>query len=200
MKKTTLCLTMLLILAGGLGNVWAAGKEKITEKLKIVIPKVRFENRDLDFAADFLKRISRDLDADGVGINIIILVKKKKGEKEKLINLDADNITVAEFIKYVCDQLDLEYVVEKNAVLIGNDARLSKLETKFYILPSSMVGIVAGNGKADFTDFFKKLGIKFPPGAKMVHVKKVSRLVVTNTAEEHKKIRKIFSQIGAPQR
>ena len=46
----------------------------IYRKLQIVIPKVRFEDRDLDFVVDFIKRTTRDLDDEGEGLNVIVSV------------------------------------------------------------------------------------------------------------------------------
>jgi type II secretory pathway component GspD/PulD (secretin) len=47
---------------------------KIYKKLQIVIPKVRFDDRDLDFVVDFIKRTTRDLDDEGEGLNVIVSV------------------------------------------------------------------------------------------------------------------------------
>jgi hypothetical protein len=190
-----LCFVLSIALSSSL-----SAKESVKEKLQLVIPKVRFENKDLNFAVKFIKVQSKNLSADDVGLNVIILVKTKKGDKPKLINLDADNMSIAELIQFICTQQELEYVVEKNAILIGNDARLSKLETRFYPMPSSIVGVITDNNKSDFTAFFTSLGVRFPPGAKITYVKKASRLVVTNTANEHAKIAKVFEQFGVSKR
>ena len=194
MKRSPLYI-LCFVLAIGLSPTLSA-KESVKEKLQLVIPKVRFKNKDLNFAVKFLKIQSKNLSADDVGLNVILLVRRKKGDKPKLINLDADNMSIAELIQFICTQQELEYVVEKNAILIGNDARLSKLKTRFYHMPSSIVGVVTDNNKSNFTAFFTSLGVRFPPGARITYVKEASRLVVTNTANEHAKIAKIFEQFG----
>lgn len=51
----------------------------IYKKLQIVIPKVRFEDRDLDFVVDFIKRTTRDLDEEGEGLNVIVSVNDAGG-------------------------------------------------------------------------------------------------------------------------
>ena len=54
----------------------------IYKKLKIVIPKVRFENRDLDFVVSFIKRTTRDLDEDGEGLNVIVSVDEAAADAD----------------------------------------------------------------------------------------------------------------------
>ncbi len=174
---------------------------KIKEKLAITIPKVKFEKQTLEFAVEFIKRISRDLDLDGVGINIVLAVEDK-GKDKKLINLDADNMSIAELIKTICSMHGLNYKVEKHAVLIGSHTKLQIMETKFYVVSSTFVGLVSQlkpeDDKDAFQNFFELMGVRFPPGAKMVYVKSVLRLVITNTPEQHKKVNEIMRQIGAP--
>ena len=48
---------------------------KIEKQLEIVIPKVRFEDRDSDFIVDFLKRTTKDLSDDQTGLNILSMLK-----------------------------------------------------------------------------------------------------------------------------
>lgn len=143
----------------------------IYKKLQIVIPKVRFEDRDLDFVVDFIKRTTRDLDEEGEGLNVIVSVNDQApaaavdqapvddldaaldapidgapaapaGGGGKKINLDADDIPVGEVIKYICDQLNLKYKVEEFAVIIGDNEKFQQLETNFYTISAGLLEIV----------------------------------------------------------
>jgi hypothetical protein len=90
-------------------------RTKTINKLNtIVIPKIRFEDRDLDFVVDFLKRTSRDLDEDGEGLNIVAGNIKTK----KSINLDLDDVSVIDVIRYSCKQLGLNYKVDNYMVIL----------------------------------------------------------------------------------
>ena len=228
---------------------------KIYRKLKIVIPKVRFEDRDLEFVVDFIKRKTRELDDEGEGLNVIVSVDDAGapagdapdagpdaglGDGDlggfdepapdagpdagaapaagggKLINLDADNMPVGEVIKYICDQLGLKYKVEEFAVIIGDNAKFQELETNFYSISAGLLEIVenktadgvgdaglgglgdagGGDGGPDFQGYFQKLGITFPPGAKIKFVQTAMRLVVTNTPENHQKLEEVLRNIG----
>ena len=225
-----------------LGNIY--------KKLKIVIPKVNFKNRDLGFVVSWIKRKTKDFDEDGEGLNIIVSVDNNSPEEapaeddgldggdafdtpdedaldegpeevagsSKLINLDADDMPVGEVIKYICDQLGLKYKVEEFAVIIGDNAKFQDLNTKFYSISAGLLEIVesreaSGIGGDDdlggddlgggdvsegpnFEAYFQKLGITFPPGARIKFVQSAMRLVVTNIPENQEKLQEILRQIG----
>lgn len=143
---------------------------KIYKKLQIVIPKVRFDNRNLDFVVDFIKRSTRDLDEEGEGLNVIVSVDNKEQQAAapieddlgideevapsvstdgKKINLDADDIPVGEVIKYICEQVGLKYKVEEFAVIIGDNASFQDFETKFYSISAGLLDIVANKESTD---------------------------------------------------
>jgi general secretion pathway protein D len=241
---------------------------KIYQKLKIVIPKVRFENESLEFVVEWIKKKTKELDPDkGEGVNIIIAVDSKGPNqaegpgadpaapadpfaadpfaaadpgaaadpfgadpaampanpavaqgKAGTLSMDADNMPVGEVIKHICDNLGLKYKIEEYAVIIGDDARFQEFETRFYSISAGFLEIVsdkattgvaaglgigigpdpgAGNGP-DFRDYFQRLGVNFPPGAKVKFVPNAMRLVVTNSPENHDKLAEVIRNLGVP--
>ena len=64
----------------------------IYKKLQIVIPKVRFEDRDLDFVVDFIKRTTRDLDEEGEGLNVIVSVNDNRANDPAVDAPPADDL------------------------------------------------------------------------------------------------------------
>ena len=75
----------------------------ITEKLKLVIPKVRFNNKKLNFVVDSLKRTTRDLDPKKEGLNVIVGLGIKANPLAK-VNIDVDQIPAGEVIRNICKQ------------------------------------------------------------------------------------------------
>ena len=190
LQLTCTALTFVLLSSG-----FAQKKSsKIMGKLKLVIPKIRLQDSSIEDAVAYIKKFSRNLDPDQAGINIILFVDKKKSKDIK-INIDADNMPVAEAIKYICDQAKLPYVVENHAVVIGHSPRMVRMETKFYLAQAKLIEAVDNQYKGDFQKFLELLGVKFSPGAKVVLVRAKSRLVITNTAAEHVKIAKMIKQL-----
>lgn len=220
----------------------------IYKKLQIVIPKVRFVDKDLAFVVDFIKRNTREMSVDGEGLNIFVAVKPEEiesaevdpenedaeeafddeegfgdededveGEEDvasagRLINLDADNMPVGELIKYICQQLSLRYKVEEHAIIIGDSADFQTLETNFYTISAGLLEIIetkstdggldgldAGEEASEgskFQSYFSDMGISFPPGAKIKFVAGAMRLVVTNTPDNHERLKEVLRQIG----
>ena len=63
MKRLSLCLITLLMFFGFNANLLAS-KKAIIEKLKIVIPKVKFDDQSVADAFAFIVKMSRELDVD----------------------------------------------------------------------------------------------------------------------------------------
>ena len=99
---------------------------KIYKKLQIVIPRVRFEDRDLDFVVNFVKRITRDLDEEGEGLNIIISVdgdgsqetpKADAGFGDDPLTDDLDVLDDSEEV--VADSGNMKITLEANDMPVG---------------------------------------------------------------------------------
>ncbi|MCM8539586.1 MAG: hypothetical protein NE328_04875 [Lentisphaeraceae bacterium] len=191
MKRLNLSLAFLLIFAGFLSN--AIAESAIESKLKIIIPKVKFENHSVADAISFITKMSRDQDVDKKGINIVLL-KDAAASKVK-INLDADSIPVAEIIKYICLQAKLSYKVEAFAVVIGNKGGVGQLDTKFYLANAKLIGIIDESYKGDMKAFLEQVGVKFPPGSKCTLVRSMNRIVITNSKEQHEKLKTLLKQL-----
>lgn len=183
-----LFLTLVLCLSAS-----TYAENKMLEKLKIVIPKVRFENHSIADVTSFIKKMSKNLDPESKGINIVLM--KDASESKAKINLDADSMPVAELIKYVCQQANLSYKVEKFAVVIGNKAGLHQMTTKFYLAQNKVISIIDQSFKGDTEAFMKQIGIKFPPGSKVTLVRSMNRIVLTNTADAHEKVSSLLKPL-----
>lgn len=191
MKQTKLCLAVLLFFTAFTYQATAASA--IEEKLKIVIPKVKFKDHSVADAVAFIIKMSRQQDVDKKGINIVLL-KDATASKAK-INLDADNIPVAEIIKYICLQAKLSYKVEAFAVVLGKKGVAGQLDTKFYLANAKLIGIIDESYKGNMKTFLEQVGVRFPPGSKCTLVRSMNRLVITNSKEEHEKLKKLLKQL-----
>jgi len=188
----TKCFSQIVIcLILGLSSSLSA--TSIEERLKIVIPKLKFQDHNVAEAFSIITKMSRDQDPNKKGINIVVLGDAKNNKTK--INLDADDLPVAALIKYVCDQAKLTYRVDKYAIVIGNKALASQMDTKFYLANAKLIGIVDEQFKGDFKVFLEAFGVKFPPGAKATIVRSMNRLVITNSKVEHDKLKKLIKQL-----
>ena len=193
MKKFTYMIFMMFLMTQ-IHFAHSQNNSKMSSKLQIVIPSVKFKDIGIDAAVDMIRRSSKKQDPDGIGINIILVTDSKKSQEIK-VNLEADNMPVGEIIRYICKQNNLPYKVDKYAVVIGQSKNLKKMETKFYLAQAKLIQIIDDNFDGDSQKFLKTIGMKFGPGAKVALVRTKSRLVITNSEDEHKKIAKILKQL-----
>ena len=87
----------------------------VKDQLELIIPKIRFKDRELEFVLDFIKRKSREVSPDKQSLNLLSTIVT-----DGKINLDRDDISVKEVLDKVCEQLNISYEVESNVVIIGH--------------------------------------------------------------------------------
>ena len=163
-------------------------ESEVEKSLAVIIPKVRFENRDLDFAVDYLKRRTRDLRGGRNGLNIIASAEKIKGR----INLSLDNISAQDLIRYICLQLNLNYKVENDTVFIRDKDFFDVLKTQFYDLSAGLLEYVENHQDNDLEKALESLGVEFGPGSKIKYVKSAMKVVITNDSRNHQKLKEVF--------
>lgn len=172
---------------------------KIEDKLKIIIPKFK-QNADITTVLESLGSSVKKHDQEQKGLKIIYIPfgDKPQKEKGKVFNFDFENMPVGEIIRYLCLSANLKYKIENNAVIIADPkVAIHHLETKFYALSSNLIPNINSNTKKDFKSYFESLGVQFPAGTKVAYIESASRLVVTNTAAEHKKVHEIIKALNS---
>ncbi|NOY75245.1 MAG: hypothetical protein GXP32_05575 [Kiritimatiellaeota bacterium] len=125
---------------------------------------------------------------------------------EPTITIMFDDLSLGEAIRNICLAADLKYRVEEYAVVIAaNNVALDDLETRIYPIDSEVdmgTGADDGGGEAgsgtttSVKDYFKKRGISFPKGSKIVFDSGISRLIATNTPEQLKRIERIIDELN----
>ena len=126
---------------------------------------------------------------------------------EPTITIMFDDLSLGEAIRNICLAADLKYRVEDFAVVIAaNNVALDDLETRIYPIDSEVDmgtgeeddagGDGEGGGTTSVKDYFKKRGISFPKGSKIVFDSGISRLIATNTPEQLKRIERIIDELN----
>ncbi|MCM8526180.1 MAG: hypothetical protein NE327_06660 [Lentisphaeraceae bacterium] len=165
-------------------------KYELEDKLNIIIPKIRMINQNLESFGDFIARTTRDLHKDGESLNIIIRVRPDLYEGK--INLNLDDVSVLDLIKFACKQLKLSYKVDEFAVIIGQPAHCCDV-THFYPISAHFLSYVQKEFKGDFKEAIESFGVNFSVGTSISYLSNVQRIVVSNTSKEHEKLKEIFN-------
>ena len=197
------------------GVVKEAFESPITKKLKeIIIDRIDFEDVSIATAAKYLKERSKEKDPEKIGVNIVlrgkinqpiaaegeepleeeITAEEGEGTTVQPLTMMVDNIPLEAAIKYICNQANLKYRIEKYAVVIASpDVKLEDVETKIYPIEKDFINLGADE---DIKSSFESRGISFPAGAAIVYDESIGRLIVTNTPENLQKIEDIIKEMN----
>ena len=196
------------------GVVKEAFESPITKKLKeIIIDRIDFEDVSIATAAKYLKERSKEKDPEKIGVNIVLRGKinqpiaaegeepleeevttEEEGTTVQPLTMMVDNIPLEAAIKYICNQANLKYRIEKYAVVIASpDVKLEDVETKIYPIEKDFINLGTDE---NIKSSFESRGISFPAGAAIVYDESIGRLIVTNTPENLQKIEDIIKEMN----
>jgi general secretion pathway protein D len=164
--------------------------------VSIVIPEVEFEELPLREAMDFVRRRSKDLDPKRQGINILLQLDASR--PTRLVTMSLENVSLEDLIRYVCMATGVSYRIDPVAVVVMERGRVPDLvETRFYSLASGTPFATGDEqDEEDFMAFFDSKGVTFPEGAHIGYHQRKNKLVVTNTAENLRKVERILTELG----
>ena len=135
---------------------------------------------------------------------------------QKSFNFDFENMPIGEIIRYICVASNLKYKVDANAVIVAHPSvQIDEMVTRFYPVNSSvfaslqesapqgggndLVGGIqdlgGGEDEQNVQSYLEAMGVQFPAGAQVAYLPGVSRLVVTNTVTEQRRIQEILNQL-----
>ena len=131
-------------------------------KLKsIVIPKLEFEAATISQAVAFLRKRSQELDPDGTGVNIILQLapagaaadKARAATPERTITLSLERMPLGEVLRYVCLQANLQYHVDREAVVIADTITpVAEMQTKAYPIRAGTLETIETRKRAQLKD------------------------------------------------
>lgn len=159
---------------------------------KIILKKVKFEDVQVQFALKWLQGQYKD--ATGKHFNILYK-KTSKDWSHKIVTLNLENIEFEDAIKAVCLKALLFFQYDNNILIITDRKPEYILKTQFYKVAAHFSGS-AGRSNEEIKFFLKDMGITFGKKTKVNFLAGVGKLVMTNTAENHRKLKKAFIELG----
>lgn len=201
-----------LVAASTVGGVSPDGTQYVSQKLSsIMLPKVQFTDVTVEEAIEQLRMESRELDTMETeptekGVNIILKTGVAEANGPR-INLDLDNVPLAEALRYVTDFAGLKFKIEPFAVVIVPLTDVTAdLYTRVFRVPPDFLSSAGGDegGAAAAVDPFapapadgggagsitprksakeilEARGVTFPEGSSAFFNPTTSQLIVRNT-------------------
>ena len=176
------------------------------EEAEEEVAEDEFSEEDFEFE-DFDEEVGEEFDEES----------DEEGEErtnQLTVTMDFDNIPLGEAIRYICQGAGLKYKVETHAIIIASqNIPFDEMETRFYPVEAGFLhqtatreaggGFSSGGGDAgsdkeakDPLTLFQEFGVEFPAGAKITYDQRTSKLIVTNTPTNLRKVEKILAELN----
>ena len=137
--------------------------------------------------------------------------------------ISANNISFYEALKLVCDSVDYKFIVRDSIVMVMHkDMSTAEILARKYNVPESFIERVssasdeiktmrdsfgASNNSSrnqnaepapdqDWKAFFEEMGVKWPEGSSIKHIKSLGKLYVRNTRENLAEFEKVLDELG----
>ena len=135
--------------------------------------------------------------------------------------ITASDITFYEALKLVCDSVDYKFIVRGPVVMVmQKDMSTAEILSRKYNVPEAFIERVSsaseemktmggfGNASAKKSDegeesqerdwkvFFEEMGVKWPEGSSIKHIKSLGKLYVRNTRENLAEFEKVLDELG----
>ena len=136
--------------------------------------------------------------------------------------ITASDITFYEALKLVCDSVDYKFVIRGSVVMVmQKDMSTAEILPRKYNVPEAFIervssaseemktmgGFGSGNSakknddgeesqERDWKAFFEEMGVKWPEGSSIKHIKSLGKLYVRNTRENLAEFEKVLDELG----
>ena len=164
-----------------------AVKGQVERKLDLIIPKLRFEDRDIEFAIDFFTRKVRSMDPEGESLSFVTNLKFDE-DKPLFINITADNLPVEDALRYSCEMLGYDFQISNGAVVIYDPK--DEMESKVYELPNSNF-----HDERGLVDYLKKIGVSFVNGSQYKLIRGTNKFLLKTDNKSHKFLDEVLKEL-----
>ncbi len=136
--------------------------------------------------------------------------------------ITASDITFYEALKLVCDSVDYKFIVRGPVVMVmQKDMSTAEILSRKYNVPEAFMERVSSaseemktmggfgssttrataddgeeNQERDWKAFFEEMGVKWPEGSSIKHIKALGKLYVRNTRENLAEFEKVLDELG----
>jgi len=179
--------------------------------LRTPVGAIKQQSAQAEAADDFSANAAEDTEATANGL-------------PPIPKITASDISFYDALKLVCDSVDYKFIVRGPIVMVmQKDMSTAELLSRKYNVPEAFVervnsaseemkemgGFGASNRQAkkaaeeegegegrDWKAFFEEMGVKWPEGSSIKHIKALGKLYVRNTRENLAEFEKVLDELG----
>lgn len=188
---------------------------------KVILDRIEFKDADLQKAVKALKQKTK--------LNMAIGMDEADLENiPAKINLDLRKIPISDVLRYLCMQTGLQYCIDDNVILIGNES-IQEMYTRFFPIRFALVARIVSLPDDEWSDdefydgtieemgwtfqeppyrlktreglekYFAENLITFPEGTAVAYDRRTQKLLVKNTEKNLKLIENLLRNLDIEQ-
>ena len=161
-------------------------------------------------------------EADDVSSNDVVDATESGNGLAPIPTISASDLTIYEALKLVCDSVDYKFVIRDSVVMVmQKDMSTAEILARKYNVPEAFIERVSSaseeiktmggfgdsskrasddsgeeNQERDWKVFFEQMGVKWPEGSSIKHIKSLGKLYVRNTRENLAEFEKVLDELG----
>ena len=189
-------------------------------------PKIPIERRGFNFylktPQGAIKAQAAAEDTDDFSNNDAVDATESGNGLPPIPTITASDITFYEALKLVCDSVDYKFVIRDSVVMVMHkDMSTAEILARKYNVPEAFIERVSSaseeiktmggfgsdsakkggddgeeNQERDWMTFFEQMGVKWPKGSSIKHIKSLGKLYVRNTRENLAEFEKVLDELG----
>ena len=161
-------------------------------------------------------------EADDFSSNDVVDATESGNGLAPIPTISASDLTIYEALKLVCDSVDYKFVIRDSVVMVmQKDMSTAEILARKYNVPEAFIERVSSaseeiktmggfgdsskrasddsgeeNQERDWKVFFEQMGVKWPEGSSITHIKALGKLYVRNTRENLAEFEKVLDELG----
>ena len=119
---------------------------------------------------------------------------KPKSIKLKL-TLDADDMPLHDLIHFICEELQIEFILEDDVLLVGDITKDAKHHLALYTMPEDLFEIIGAKKDKVYQKYFAEQGLQLSNRADLKVLNNFQIILVDGTLNDHKLFNKIIDDL-----
>jgi len=173
----------------------------------IIVPDLQMDETGIGTAVRYLQNQSKQHDPDKIGVNIFLRRNNEDGTENtaitsRKVQIQGENKSLRQALDLLCQATDglIRWRLDRNAVIVeSKDTRAEHVETKIFPIDPDIIKN-CGTDENKLKEYFINSGnIPFPAGSGAVYDERSSRVIVTNTPENLRKLEVYLNSVMSEQ-
>ena len=111
------------------------------------------------------------------------------------LTLDADDMPLHDLIHFICEELQIEFILEDDVLLVGDITKDAKHHLALYTMPEDLFEIIGAKKDKVYQKYFAEQGLQLSNRADLKVLNNFQIILVDGTLNDHKLFNKIIDDL-----